>query len=143
MSIRSLRRQTLAVVALVAGIFIVAPRAAQTPGPRTLTVAAASDLQAAFPELVSRIERDTGVRITISFGSSGNFFAQIQNGAPFDVFFSADIDYPRQLIKSGLADADSLYEYAVGRLVVWTRKDSGIDVSKGLAILREPRIRRI
>ena len=54
----------------------------------TVAVAAAADLQAMLPQLVSRFERDTGIHATVSYGSSGNFFAQIQNGAPFDVFFS-------------------------------------------------------
>ncbi len=69
-----------------------------------LTVAAASDLQAALPAIAAQFEKETGARVTLTFGSSGNFFAQIQNGAPFDVFFSADIDYPRQLEQAGLAE---------------------------------------
>ena len=69
-----------------------------------------------------------GQRVRLTFGSSGNFFTQIQNGAPFDVFLSADIDYPSALKRSSLAERGSLYEYATGRLVLWTRKDSGIDV---------------
>jgi molybdate transport system substrate-binding protein len=109
----------------------------------TLALAAASDLQAMMPSLVSQLERDTGIAARVSFGSSGNFFAQIQNGAPFDVFFSADVDYPRRLVASGHAEKDSLYEYATGHLVVWTRSDSGIDVGRGLAIVTDDRVRRI
>jgi len=109
----------------------------------TLAVAAASDLQAVMPPLVSQFERDTGIGGRVSFGSSGNFFAQIQNGAPYDVFFSADVDYPRRLVVSGHAEKDSLYEYATGHLVVWTRADSGIDVQKGLSIVADDRVRRI
>lgn len=132
--------------ATVLAIMIVAAavldgRAAQTP--RTLTIAAASDLQAALPEIVAGFERASGARVTVSFGSSGNFFAQIQNGAPYDVYFSADIDYPRRLVASAQADASSLYQYATGRIVVWTRKDSGIDVSGGLRALTDGRVRRI
>jgi molybdate transport system substrate-binding protein len=108
-----------------------------------LTIAAASDLQAVFPELVGRFERETGVPVTVTFGSSGNFFAQIQNGAPFDLYFSADVDYPRQLAGSGHADAATLLEYATGRIVLWTRKDSGIDVTRGLSVLRDATVRRI
>ncbi|HEY1302620.1 MAG TPA: molybdate ABC transporter substrate-binding protein [Vicinamibacterales bacterium] len=109
----------------------------------TLAVAAASDLQAIMPPLVSQFERDTRIGARVSFGSSGNFFAQIQNGAPYDVFFSADVDYPRRLVSSGHAVKDSLYEYATGHLVVWTRSDSGIDVQKGLSIVADDRVRRI
>jgi molybdate transport system substrate-binding protein len=108
-----------------------------------LAVAAASDLQTALPEIVAKFEKDTGQRVTLTFGSSGNFFAQMQNGAPFDVFLSADIDYPRQLERSGHAERGSLYEYATGRLVLWTRNDSGIDVRRGLAVVADPRVRRV
>src|SRR5262249_46088664 len=68
---------------------------------------------------------------------------QIQNGAPFDVFMSADIDYPRQLERAGQAARGSLYEYATGRLVLWTRSESGIDLKQGLAVLATARIRRV
>lgn len=108
-----------------------------------LTIAAASDLQTVFPHLVSGFERATGMKATVTFGSSGSFFAQIQNGAPYDLYFSADIDYPRRLGKSGHADPATLYEYATGRIVLWTRKDSGIDVASGLSVLRDARVRRI
>ena len=110
---------------------------------RALTVAAASDLQAALPEVIATFERESNATVTVSFGSSGNFFAQIQNGAPYDVYLSADIDYPKQLIATGHADASSLYQYATGRLVVWTRKDSGVDISGGLRSLTDARVMRI
>jgi molybdate transport system substrate-binding protein len=108
-----------------------------------LTVAAASDLQSALPKITSQFEKDSGQKVTLTFGSSGNFFTQIQNGAPFDVFLSADIDYPKRLEGSGQAERGSLYEYATGRLVLWTRNDSRIDVHRGLIVLRDDRVRRI
>jgi molybdate transport system substrate-binding protein len=111
--------------------------------PQTLAVAAASDLQTILPDLVARFERSAGVKVTVSFASSGTLFAQIQNGAPFDVFFSADIDYPKRLIASGHAEGSSLYQYATGRIVLWTRQNSGIDVTRGLTVLRDARVRRI
>jgi len=106
-------------------------------------VAAASDLQSALPAIVAQFEKDTGQHVRLTFGSSGNFFAQIENGAPFDVFLSADVDYPRRLERSGQAERGSLYEYATGRLVLWTRTDSGIDVRRGLTVLSDARVRRI
>jgi molybdate transport system substrate-binding protein len=112
-------------------------------GAQTLTVAAASDLQAALPLVAAQFEKDTGRQISLTFGSSGNFFTQIQNGAPFDVFLSADIDYARQLEGSGEAERGSLYEYGTGRLVLWTRNDSGIDVRRGLTVVTDARVRRI
>ena len=110
---------------------------------QSLTVAAASDLQSALPAIVAQFEKDTGQQVRLTFGSSGNFFAQIENGAPFDIFLSADIDYPRRLEGSGQAERGSLYEYATGRLVLWTRHDSGIDVRRGLAVLTDVRVRRV
>src|ERR1700676_5183981 len=105
-----LRRAVLTVLCLLACRFTSA---------QTLTVAAASDLQAALPAIASQFEKETGQRVRLTFGSSGNFFTQIQNGAPFDVFLSADIDYPRRLEGSGEAERGSVYEYATGRLVLW------------------------
>src|SRR5687768_931278 len=126
-------------VAAIAAWSSVAAQSARTP----LTVAAASDLQAVMPELVSRFERESGIPVRVSFGSSGNFFAQIQNGAPFDLFFSADIDYTTRLVAAGHADGATLTPYATGRLVLWTRKSTGIDVRRGVAILKDSRVRRI
>src|SRR5688500_3721594 len=102
----------LTVVVLVSAALLHA--AGQTAAP-PLTVAAASDLQAVMPELVSRFERESGIRVRVSYGSSGNFFAQIQNGAPFDLFFSADIDYTTRLVAAGHADGATLTPYATGR----------------------------
>jgi molybdate transport system substrate-binding protein len=115
----------------------------QSAPPAALGVAAASDLQTALPELVARFEREHGAKVSVAFGSSGNFFAQIHNGAPFDLFFSADLDYPKRLVTDGFADADSLFQYATGRIVVWARKDGGVSIERGLASLSDARIRRI
>jgi molybdate transport system substrate-binding protein len=116
---------------------------ATTATAQSLTVAAASDLQTVLAEVAKRFERETKVHVTTSFGSSGNFFAQIQNGAPFDVFLSADVEYPGRLEDAGLAVKGSLTEYAVGHIVLWTKKDSGVNVSMGFGILASPRVRRI
>jgi len=108
-----------------------------------ITIAAASDLNFVFRELVDEYEKSTGDRVRLSLGSSGNFYAQIQNGAPFDLYFSADIAYPRKLEEAGLTVPGSLYPYAIGRIVLWASKESHLDLSKGLEILREPTIRKI
>lgn len=134
-------------IAAVAAIAILCAAVSSPRGsaqaPRTLRVAAASDLQAALPEIIKGFERESNATVSVSFGSSGNFFAQIQNGAPYDVYFSADIEYPRQLVASKHAEAASLYRYATGRIVLWTRKDSGIDVQRGLSIVKDAAVRRI
>src|ERR1700722_14289997 len=80
------------------------------------TVAAAADLQSVFPEIAARFQKETRHGVKLIFGSSGNFFTQIQNGAPFDVFFSADIDYPTRLQRASLTEPNSLLKYAIGRL---------------------------
>ena len=86
---------------------------------RQIRVAAAADLQTAMPELAKSFELQTGVSVHVVYGSSGNFFAQIQNGAPLDVFFSADSEYPRRLEKSGFAEPHAAAVYAIGSIVLW------------------------
>ena len=108
-----------------------------------ITIAAASDLNFAFREIATEYEHTTGNHVRLTLGSSGNFFAQIQNGAPFDLYFSADISYPKKLEEAGLAVLGSLYPYAIGRIVLWTGNESHLDLSKGLEILREPTIKKI
>ncbi len=109
----------------------------------TLAVAAASDLQAPLPQLAEAFEKESGTKVSLTFGSSGNFFTQIRNGAPFDILMSADVDYPRQLERAGLAESDTLYQYAIGRIVLWTRKDTGIDLREGLSVLGSAKVKRI
>src|ERR1700737_5296086 len=84
-----------------------------------ITVAAAADLNSALAEIAAGFKKQTGITVKLSFGASGALAQQIQNGAPFDLFFSADMDYPKQLADAGQADASSLYRYAVGGLVLW------------------------
>lgn len=112
-------------------------------GAQTLRIAAASDLQFALPDLAAEYEKQTGVKLAVTYGSSGNFLAQIQNGAPFDLFFSADITYPHQLVVAQLADISSIQIYAVGHLVLWLPPDSPLDPSAGLKILLDPRVQKI
>jgi molybdate transport system substrate-binding protein len=97
---------------------------------REFRVAAASDLKFAMAELAKNFEKQAKTKVNVTYGSSGNFFSQIQNGAPFDLFFSADIDYPRKLEAAGLAEPGTLYEYALGRIVIWMPPDAKVDLSK-------------
>ena len=109
-----------------------------------LVVAAAADLSSALKEIGDNYEKKTGVKVKLSFGASGALTQQIQNGAPFDLFFSADMEYPRQLIASQDADAASLYQYAVGKLVLWVPPDSPLDVEhKGMSVLLDPSVKKI
>lgn len=111
---------------------------------KAIRVAAAADLKFAMEELSKGFEAKTGTKVDITTGSSGNFFAQIQNGAPFDLFFSADIGYPKKLEAAGLAEPGTLYEYAVGRILLWTLADAKVDVkTQGWNALLDPAIQKI
>lgn len=81
-------------------------------------------------KLSKDFEIKTGTKVDVTTGSSGNFFAQIQSGAPFDLFFSADMDYPKKLEASGFAEPGTLYEYALGEIVIWTPTNSPMNVAK-------------
>lgn len=108
---------------------------------RLLDVAAASDLRFALAEIAGRFEQARGIRVVPTFGSSGQLAAQIQQGAPFDLFFSANEAFVRRLAASGAIDPATVTEYAIGRLVVWVRRDSAIDPGPGLRALLDPRVR--
>lgn len=109
-----------------------------------ITVAAAADMSAVLPEIVSAYTKKTGQSVKLSFGASGNLTNQIRNGAPFDVFFSADEAFPQQLIDEGLASGSSLYRYAVGRLVLWVPNESPLDLQKlGMQALLDPSVKKI
>jgi molybdate transport system substrate-binding protein len=112
-------------------------------GAAEIEVAAAADLTFAFKDVVGAFERQTGNRVRLTYGSSGNFFSQIQDGAPFDLFFSADLTFPRKLEAAGLTEAGSIYEYAKGEIVIWVPNSSKLDLSKGLTVLLDPSIRKI
>lgn len=110
----------------------------------TVAIAAASDLVFCLPALnaaFAKVEPNTTVKPTT--GSSGNFFAQITNGAPYDVFLSADLGYPRALIVAGAADEKSLTLYGVGRLVVVTSLPTLDPTGDLAALVRLPTVRRL
>ena len=111
---------------------------------QSVKVAAAADLKFAMTELASQFEKQSGAKLDVTYGSSGNFLTQIQNGAPFDLFFSADSEYPKKLEAAGLAEPGTLREYAVGHIVIWTPRDSGIDAAKaGWQSLLDQRVKKI
>ncbi|MGB8323909.1 MAG: molybdate ABC transporter substrate-binding protein [Candidatus Acidiferrum sp.] len=109
-----------------------------------IRVAAAADLQFALTDLAAQYEKQSGTKVSISFGSSGNFFAQIENGAPFDIFFSADSEYPRKLEAAGLAEPGTLAIYAKGRIALWAPAGSPFDFEKnGLSTLLDDKIQKL
>ena len=111
---------------------------------QTLRVAAAADLQFAMNDLAGQYEKQTGMKIVVTYGSSGNFHAQIGNGAPFDLFFSANAMYPEQLVKAGVADAKSLTVYTQGHLVLWAPAGSNWHLrERGFEALKDPHVQKI
>jgi molybdate transport system substrate-binding protein len=109
-----------------------------------LTVAAAADLSSVMQEIAARYQKQTGVTVKLSFGASGALTQQIENGAPFDLFFSADMDYPRHLIGAGNADGVSLHQYAIGKLVLWVPSNSPLDLQQnGMSVLLDPSVKKI
>lgn len=123
--------------ALLAGAWLTVSCGAR---PASLRIAAAADLRFALDELVKTYTRQhSGVRIEPVYGSSGLFYGQLVNRAPFDLYLSADLQYPRKLAEQGFVLPGSEFTYAVGRIVVWTGKASGIDVERlGIDALRQP-----
>jgi molybdate transport system substrate-binding protein len=129
----------LAAAALVGGVAS-APRPAQS-----LSVAAAASLKPAIEELERAFEQDRADRdVVVTLGASGSFVAQIQNGAPFDVFLSADREFPKRLVDAGLASGGEEKVYAIGKLVLWVPKASQLEIEKrGLRALADPPLRKL
>ena len=106
-------------------------------------IAAASDLRFAMDEIAAIFQQaHPEVAVKTSYGSSGQFTSQIENGAPYDMFFSADSSYPKKLTEEGLVLPGSEFVYAIGRIVVWVPSTSAIQLS-GSGALRDPSIRHI
>lgn len=112
---------------------------------KEVQVAAASDLKFAMEDIRQRFQKDhPDIQVSVTYGSSGQFYSQLQNQAPYDLLFSADIEYPRRLIESGQALPETLFEYAIGQIVVWVRKDSPQSkYSNGKEVLVDPQVTRI
>jgi molybdate transport system substrate-binding protein len=108
-----------------------------------ISVAAAADLQFAMQDIAGRFQKETGKTVKPIYGSSGNFLQQIQNGAPFDIFFSANLDYPNKLEAAGLTEPGSYYQYARGKIVIWVPSDSKLDLSSGMKALLDPSVKKI
>jgi molybdate transport system substrate-binding protein len=108
-----------------------------------ITVAAAADLQFAMQDVAARYQKEVGKTVKVIYGSSGNFYQQIQNGAPFDIFFSANLDYAKKLEDAGLAEPGSFYPYAKGKIVIWVRNESKLDLNSGMKVFLNPSVKKI
>jgi molybdate transport system substrate-binding protein len=121
-----------------------AATAADAPSPKSISIAAASDTKFALDDLIATFQKDhPEVKVQATYGSSGNFYAQLSQRAPFDLFLSADITYPNQLIDAGLAVSGSKFMYAVGKLVLWVPTNSGLVPTKGIEILKHSSVKKI
>lgn len=138
-------KKTVGVLCFAVCLFWISISArAQDTKQRELVVAAAADLSSALKVVGENYEKKSGAHLKLSFGASGALTQQIQNGAPFDLFFSADMDYPRQLIAAGEADRDSLYQYATGKLALWVTADSPLDLEhKGMQALLDSSVKKV
>src|SRR6202045_4272785 len=132
--------RNLGLIAFLTVGFILPP---QFCAAQEISVAAAADLQFAMQDIATRFQKETGKSVKLIYGSSGNFFQQIQNGAPFDMFFSANLDYAKKLEEAGLTQPGSYYQYAKGKIVIWVPNDSKFDLSSGLQALLNPSIMKI
>src|SRR5262249_40754304 len=108
-------------------------------------VAAAADLKFALDEAAAEFRsKNPGIAVTVTYGSSGTLYAQLTQEAPFDLFLSADIDYPRKLIEQRKAVKESEFLYAVGHLVVWVPNGSKLDVDAlGIRAVADPAVRKV
>jgi molybdate transport system substrate-binding protein len=115
------------------------------PPPSPMRIAAAADLRYALDDLLKAFHHDHAeMSIEPTYGSSGMFYAQLLNHAPFDLYLSADVQYPRKLAEQGLILPGSDFTYADGRIVLWTANTTGLDLDRlGMAALRQPTVRHI
>jgi molybdate transport system substrate-binding protein len=128
-------------LAIFAVCWLAAPVFAQK---KRIRVASAADLQAVMPQIAKAYETRSGTSVEVVYGSSGNFYAQIQNGAPLDVFFSADSEYPRKLEEAGFAEPRSAVIYGLGRIVLWMPANAGCNPKgEGWKCLVNPDVRKI
>lgn len=107
---------------------------------QTITVAAAANLKYAIADIAKAFTDESGIGVKITTSSSGKLTQQIMSGAPFDVFLSADVEYPAKLVQGGYTTTPSQV-YAYGTLVMWS--NTGIDVTKGVAIVTDPAVKKI
>jgi len=109
-----------------------------------ILIAAASNLRFAMHEICRDFqEENSSIQTKVSYGSSGNFFAQISQGAPFDIFFSADSTYPELLEKEGLTAKETQKVYAVGKIVLWVPKGSIVESDTGLQTVTSPAVKKL
>lgn len=129
---------------LLCALSVVTPSPAQE-APKPLLIAAAADLKFALDDVLVEFRRaHPEIDPKPSYGASGTLFAQMDNGAPFDLFLSADVKFPRRLVERGRAEKDTLFLYAIGHLVVWVPEESKLDLTQlGAKALLDPSVKKV
>ncbi len=127
---------------LVCEVFMGLRASGQTTAQKQVRVAAAADLQPVMPALAYAFQKEKGIKLVVSFGSSATLATQIVNGEPVDVFLGADYTFPEKVVAAGLTDAKSPTAYAKGTLVLWARKDSPFQPLH-LEALSDPRLKSV
>ena len=142
--VTSYRGARWALLGLALGVLASAPPARAAEASRSVSVAVAANLKPAFEEIAAAWRaRNPGVEVKASYGGSGNFFSQIANGAPYDLFLSADADFPAKVVEKGLSDGPA-FAYAYGKLVAWVPSGSPLDFRRrGLAAVADATVRKI
>jgi molybdate transport system substrate-binding protein len=139
-----MKSKNLPLIAALAFAAIARPTNADEPAHAgSLSIAAAANLVYALDALDKEFAKTApDVTVTSATGASGSIVAQIEHGAPYDVFLSADRDFPLALVKAGQADGGSLAEFAVGRLVLWTTRP-GLDLTDIAGAVQSPDVRKL
>jgi molybdate transport system substrate-binding protein len=119
MLLTTFSRAVIALVLLLAG---------QTSWAASVLVAVAANFSKPMTEIAAEFEKATGHSAKLSFGSTGKFVSQLENGGPFEILLSADEKGPQKLVEDGLAIADSQFTYALGKLVLWSAKPGYVDI---------------
>jgi molybdate transport system substrate-binding protein len=141
MTTHSTRRILLGLVAVLAATAACHRRPGQAHAAE-IAVAGAADLAFAFPELAAAFERDTGIRVIFTFGSTGQLAKQIVEGAPYDVFAAANVSYVDQVVREHACDGDTEALYARGRIAMWSKRGL-VAPPTSLADLADPRFAKI
>src|SRR6266542_730869 len=133
---------TRVLIFIALALFSLGIRPAAFGAPGAVSIAAAANLVYALDALNAEFKKTAlDIAVTNTSGASGNLFAQLKHGAPFDVFLSADTEYPKQVVAAGLGDAATLRTFATGRLVLWTTR-TDLEVVDVAAAVRDPRVKK-
>jgi molybdate transport system substrate-binding protein len=136
--VRGKALRAVLIVCAILGLSCTASSIAQTP----LRVAAAADLEPVLPSILEQFRKTSGIRVEATYQASATLTSQIENGAPFDLFLSADIGFPQRLIDGGFADGSAPLVYARGTLVLWTRNAAHL-APPSLDLLRSSDLKRL